>query len=74
MSLDTANLLLTLIHEQIDFWAGGESKHPDDVAYCKVNASGWLALLSIVELCNENTDHHLVDKSWILEAIEKEFR
>ena len=33
-----------------------------------------LALRSIVELCNENTDHHLVDKSWILEAIEREFR
>lgn len=30
------------------------------------------ALLSVLEICEENTDHHLVDKNWILKAIERE--
>jgi len=30
------------------------------------------ALRAVVELCTENTDHHLIDKDWVLKAIEKE--
>ena len=48
--------------------------HQSDIDQARRYRASLLALRSIVELCNENTDHHLVDKSWILEAIEREFR
>lgn len=30
------------------------------------------ALRAVVELCTENTDHHLIDKDWVLNAIKRE--